>query len=99
MYDRDFLMQEIVQISREHQAADNSIMKVTVVAIAIFVASLCLIFFGELSSHSKWGQLIWVTLLGLLTYFLVELVNHVLSIRSSLQKTNALLTYLIDREK
>jgi hypothetical protein len=99
MYDRDSLMQEIVQISREHQAADDGVTKVTVVAMAIFVASLCLIFFGDLSFQSKWGLLISVTLLGLLTYFLAELVNHVLSIRSNLQKTNALLTYLIDREK
>jgi hypothetical protein len=31
-------MQEIVQISREHQAADDGVTKVTLVAMAIFVA-------------------------------------------------------------
>jgi putative copper export protein len=99
MYDRDSLMQEIVQISREHQAADDSVTKVAVLAVAIFLASLCLIFFADLSFQTKWGLLILVTLLGFLAYFLAELVNHALSIRSNLQKTNALLTYFVDREK
>lgn len=99
MSDKDDLIRELIQISKENEDADQSTMKAFLIISGCWISALLVILVGEVNLQSKWGLLILIFALGGVLYLLFELVNHTLSLRSNVQKVGAMLSHMIKKEE
>jgi len=94
MSNNDDLIRELIQISREYEEADQSILKALLLIAGCWITSLIVILVGDVNLQSKWALFIIIVNLGSLIYLVYEVVNNALSLRSNVQKVGAMLSYL-----
>ena len=98
MSNKGDLIRELVGISKEYEEADQSTMRAFLIIGGCWISSLILILVGDINLQSKWGLFILISALGGVLYLLFELVNHILSLRSNVQKVGAMLSHLLGKE-
>lgn len=95
MSDKEDLIRELMQISKEYEEADHSTMRALLIISGCWISSLILILVVDINLQSKWGLFMLIFSLGGVLYLLFELVNHTLSLRSNVQKIGAMLSHIV----
>lgn len=98
MSNKEDLVRELLQISKEYEEADQSTMRAFLIIGGCWISSLIVILLGDINLQSKWGLFILIFALGGILYLLFELVNHTLSLRSNLQKVGSMLSHLLGKD-
>lgn len=95
MSDKEDLIRELIQISNEYEEADRSTMRALLIISGCWISSLIMLLVGDINLQSKWGLFIIILALGGVLYLLFDLVNHLLSLRSNVQKIGAMLSHIV----